>query len=79
MRRLLHLKIKDFVSETDERKQQRLAERLKDIVEFSPGLFRYVNEREVKPMVKSAIEKFAYNPDPINKLNLLHAIGSMGF
>ena len=78
MRRYLHSKLKDFISESDCERKERLGSRLKDIMDVSPVLFRNVNEQRVKPMIMSAIDRYAHNPDIGNRLRLQHALENMG-
>ena len=79
MKTLLHTKFKDFLSDCDNIKKERLGKRLKDIIELSPVLFRNLNQQRVKPMIMTAIDNYAQNPDINNRLRLRHALENMGF
>jgi len=78
MKAILQSRLKHLITETDRGRIERLGDKIKDIMEVSPDLFRHVNEQEVKPMVKNAIDKYVYRPDVTNRRQLLHAFDNMG-
>ena len=79
MRKLVHSKLKAFISETDNMKKEMIANRLKDLFETAPDIFEKTNEQEIKPILTTAIDKYAYNPSTANQLHLLKALGTIGF
>ena len=70
------LRLSALISETDEWKKAMLADSIKDLLEETPEMFP--DGDGVKPIVKSAIDIYARNPNVMNQLQLLNVLGRIG-